>query len=408
MRFGVLTAMALDTSELGDLQAPLEDVAVSGRARSPTPDVHAGSDIGEALRMAREQRGMSIDELAERTRVRASFLLALEQMRLEALPSRPFVVGYIRACSQVLGLDPDIAAERFKAEEPVLEEPLPEPVGVRDERDPRLAAIVAAAGVIIAAIVAWNVVQRIMTETAPPPAAASATASEKALSQVKSGPVALGAPLPAPVESTTPPPYLTPGIDKATKADGSLLDPAAAAAVAAGATTAPGADLTLPATFTPQGTVYGAPKNRPASVVLQALKPALLVIHGTDGSVYFARQLAPGEAYRVPDLGGLNVDVAEPEAFQVFVTGQSKGVLPAPLTPVARLLGVAPAAARPASATAGPLTSKPVVVAAANKPSVKPSVAGKAAVATGTATPKRAPVAKLVPKAAATDELPPT
>src|SRR5512146_609850 len=247
--------MALDTSGLGDLPPHTDDAGALPRAEPSAPDLRSGADIGEALRLVREHRGLTLENLAELTRVRASFLTAIEQLRLEALPSRPFVIGYIRAYAQALGLDPDIAAERFKAEEPVLDEPLAAPVGVSDERDPRFGAIVAVAAAIIVAIVAWNVVQRIVTETAPPPPTASETASEKALAQVKAGPVALGAPLPAPVESTTPPPYLTPGIEKAKKEDGTPLDPAAAAAAAAGPT-APGADLTLPTAFTPQGAVY--------------------------------------------------------------------------------------------------------------------------------------------------------
>lgn len=333
-------------------------------ARTLAPDIHSGGDVGQALRAMREARGLTLDQLSEATRVRASFLAAVEEMQLDQLPSRPFVIGYIRAYAQALGADPDAAAERFKAEEPVLDEPLPEPVGVRDERDPRLAAIIAGAVVIIAAIVAWNVVQRIMTETAPAPPTASETVAEKALANTTAGPVSLGAPLPAPVESTTPPPYLTPGLDKAVNAEGQPLAPAQAPQ--------PTPELNLAGTFTPKGTIYGAPAAQ-SSVILQALKPAFLVIKGGDGSVYFARQLAEGEAYRAPNIAGLTIDVSEPEAFQVFSGGQSRGVLPQPLTPVAKLVAATPApAGKPATATgaaAQPAQSAP----AAPKPAPGPA-----------------------------------
>ena len=72
---------------------------------------------------------------------------------------------------------------------------------------------------------------------------------------------------------------------------------------------------------------------------MQALKPAALIIRGADGSVYFARQLAPGEAYRAPQVAGLTIDVSEPQDFQVFVGGQSTGVLPAAQVLVSRLAG---------------------------------------------------------------------
>ena len=159
--------MPLDTGGLSDLHDETGETPDPSAVEAYAPTIHSGTDVGEALRTIREFRGLSRDALAESTRIRASYLAAIEEMRLEQLPSRPFVIGYIRAYAQALGVDPDVAAERFKAEEPVLDEPLPEPVGVGNDRDPRLAAIIAGAVVIIGAIVAWNVVQRVMTETAP-------------------------------------------------------------------------------------------------------------------------------------------------------------------------------------------------------------------------------------------------
>ena len=332
-------------------------------ARAEPPSIHSGADVGQALRAMREARGLTLEQLAETTRIRASFLAALEEMQLDQLPSRPFVIGYIRSYAQALGGDPDAAAARFKAEEPVLDEPLPEPVGVHDDRDPRLAAIIAGAVVIIAAIVAWNVVQRVMTETAPAPPTASETVSQKALANTIAGPVSLGAPLPAPVESTTPPPYLTPGLDKAVNAEGQPLVPPQAPQ--------PTPELNLAGTFTPKGAVYGAPAAQ-GSVILQALKPAFLVIKGGDGSVYFARQLGEGEAYRAPNIAGLTIDVSDPEAFQVFSGGQSRGVLPQSLTPVAKLVApaaAAPPAAKPATAVAAPKAAAPPA------PTAKPAAA---------------------------------
>src|SRR5438270_13584396 len=210
--------MPLDSGGLSDLQGDAGPAGDPPRAHAP--NIHSGADVGEALRAMREHRGLTLESLAETTRVRASYLAPIEALQLDKLPSRPFVVGYIRAYAQALGVNADEAVQRFKAEEPVLDEALPEPVGVGDDRDPRLAAIIAAGVLIIVAIVAWNVVQRIMTETAPAPPTASDTAAAKALANTTAGPVALGAPLPAPVESTTPPPYPTPGLDKADNAAG--------------------------------------------------------------------------------------------------------------------------------------------------------------------------------------------
>ncbi|MDZ4053811.1 MAG: DUF4115 domain-containing protein, partial [Phenylobacterium sp.] len=75
-----------------------------------------------------------------------------------------------------------------------------------------------------------------------------------------------------------------------------------------------------------------------ATVVLQARESAALIVRGADGSVYFARQLAAGEAYGAPQMKGLVIDVSEPKAFQVFVDGQTRGLLATAQTPVSRLV----------------------------------------------------------------------
>jgi hypothetical protein len=286
----------------------------------------------------REHRGLTLDQLAEATRVRASYLAALEDMQLELLPSRPFTIGYIRAYASALGLDPDVAADRFRGDEPVLDEPLRNPLGVQDTRDPRLSSAIAGACVIMAAIFLWNIGRRAMIEDAPPPPTASDVSAAKALAEAKSGPVQLGAPLPAPVESTTPPPYETPGLANAVQQpDGRIV---------LGGIPKPLDQVTdpppvgqLPPVFAAKGAVYGAPPQETSVVTVQALKSALLMVRGADGSLHFARQLAPGEAFRAPQLDGLTFNVTDPNAFQVFVHGQSKGVLPAAQASVSGLAG---------------------------------------------------------------------
>jgi transcriptional regulator with XRE-family HTH domain len=346
---------ALRDALAGDAAEHVPDVP-----ESPPDPVYAGDSLGAALRTEREKRKLSLEALAETTRVRRSYLEALEAGNLEALPSRPFTVGYIRAYATALGLNPDLAVERFKTDEPVLDEELRAPVGVFDEKDPRVAAFLIGALVIIAAIVLWNVAQRSMMAGAPPPPLAGAGVVEKALRSVKPRPVELGSPLPAPVESTTPPPYETPGLAEAM---GLKTDDASRPKPA---NEAPSVDLAhLPQTFTPLGKVYDAGVPGVGSVVtLQALKPAALILRGADGSVYFARQLSKGEAFRVPNLGGLTIDVSQPSDVQVFAYGQSKGVLPAALVLASKLV-TAPPAPKVAPGTAAAPPAKPAAPAAA-------------------------------------------
>lgn len=325
-------AMPLDSSGIPDT-----DDYGGDDAAPAAPTLQSGADIGEALKAIRESRGLSLEELAEATRVRRAYLAAIETMRLEQLPSRPFTIGYIRAYAEALGLDAEAAVYRFKADEPVLDEPLQAPVGVSEDRDPRLSALIAGGCVILAAIFVWNIAQRAMMEAAPPPPAASELSAARAIAAMKPGVVELGAPLPPPVESTTPAPYETPGIATAdpdgTSHSGRPLpvghvDPNAAPDPAS-----------LPQTFVAEGKTYGAPAGQPSYITLKALKTASLIVRGGNGQVYFARQLAKGEAYRVPAVGGLVVSAPDPHAVQVFVGGQSHGVLPSQETAAGALAG---------------------------------------------------------------------
>lgn len=337
-----------------DAPAP-EPAAEDAGPPEPIDPLQAHGSIGEALQAVRLEKGLTLPQLAETTRVRRAYLEALEEMRLDALPSRPFTIGYIRAYATALGLDPDRATDRFKSDEPVLDEPLRAPIGVPDEKDPRVAAFLVAALVIILAIVLWNVAQRAMIAAAPPPPLAAPDVAEKALARLKSGPVELGAPLPAPVESTTPPVYETPGL-----AEAMGLKPADPNAPEGGHRPKPVGEVapvdlaTLPRVFTPAGRIFDAGSPRlNSAVIIQAVKPAALIVRGADGSVYFARQLAKGEAYRVPQVAGLTLDVSSQYDFQVFVSGQSKGFLPSQQV-LASKLGDAPAAPAPAAARPPP------------------------------------------------------
>lgn len=329
--------MALDTGRVTDFN-PTYDSRGGGASAIDTymPTLDSGPNIGAALRAAREFRGLSLQDVADSTRIRRAYLSAIEEMRLEDLPSRPFTIGYVRAYAKALGLDSEAAVNRFKADDPTPETELREPVGVRKTGDRRLGLGLTAGALVIGAIVAWNLAQRGLSEAAPPaPAVAPAPAAETSTPE---GPLALGAPLPAPVESTVPEPYKTPGLEVAAAAGGSA-DAVIAAKQAEGLNAAdPEEPAALPASFKPDGQVYGAAAGV-STVTLQARESASIIVRGDDGSVYFARQLAKGEAYRAPALKGLVVDVSEPTAFQVFVDGESRGLLPANQTNLSRLIG---------------------------------------------------------------------
>lgn len=71
-------------------------------------------NIGEYLRCEREQRGISLEHIAEETKISLRHLRAMEEGRLETLPSKVFVKGFIKAYSKCIGLDPVEVIYRYE------------------------------------------------------------------------------------------------------------------------------------------------------------------------------------------------------------------------------------------------------------------------------------------------------
>jgi cytoskeleton protein RodZ len=75
------------------------------------------STIGDALRSAREAQGKSLDDAAAATRIRSSYLEALEQERFGELGGSVYVKGFLRSYAGYLGIDPAPLLEAYRAQE---------------------------------------------------------------------------------------------------------------------------------------------------------------------------------------------------------------------------------------------------------------------------------------------------
>jgi len=286
-----------------------------------------GATLGEGLKAAREFLQLDLEEIVEITKVRRQYLLAVEATNLAQLPSRPFIEGYIRAYARVLGVDEGRAVARFRHDAPDPERgELREPIGVSDARDPRIAVVATAGALVIVAIVIWNIAQRAMADRAPPPSSAIVAAAP-VTPDAPGAAVSLGESLPPPVEATLPPAYVTPGL--------APVDPNAPVEAPKGPVIVPTNEQ--PRVFSPRGPVYGAPAEQ-STVTLQASRNVLLVVKGADDTVYTAQTLQAGEAYRLPDVPGLIVDVSVPSSMDVFLAGQYIGQLSQPLTKASSLV----------------------------------------------------------------------
>jgi cytoskeleton protein RodZ len=73
------------------------------------------STIGEALRSAREAQGKSLDEAAAATRIRSSYLAALEREEFGELGGNVYAKGFLRSYAGYLGVDPAPLLEAYRA-----------------------------------------------------------------------------------------------------------------------------------------------------------------------------------------------------------------------------------------------------------------------------------------------------
>ncbi|BCA54399.1 DNA-binding protein [Nitrospira sp. KM1] len=69
--------------------------------------------IGEFFRQVRETKGLTIEEVASKTRIRSDFVKALEEGNFAKLPDQVFARGFVRSYARSLGLDEEDAIHRF-------------------------------------------------------------------------------------------------------------------------------------------------------------------------------------------------------------------------------------------------------------------------------------------------------
>lgn len=70
---------------------------------------------GQLLQHAREQQGISLDQVSDRIKVSVAQLTAIEQGDMDRLPGLAFARGYIRTYGKFLGLDADALVNDFNA-----------------------------------------------------------------------------------------------------------------------------------------------------------------------------------------------------------------------------------------------------------------------------------------------------
>jgi cytoskeleton protein RodZ len=116
--------------------------------------------FGDRLRREREMRGITLDEIAESTKISRRHLEALERDRFDQLPGGVFNKGFVRAYARFLGIDEDQAVTDYSLasnEQPEPEDKFPLEIHEEPNRElnprrsnlPMLFALAALAGVLV-------------------------------------------------------------------------------------------------------------------------------------------------------------------------------------------------------------------------------------------------------------------
>lgn len=82
------------------------------------------SSIGEVLRLAREQQGLTLQDVSDALNIKREYLEALEKDEYDAIPGAVFVKGFLRNYGNFLELDGIALARKYKEN---VEERTPQP-----------------------------------------------------------------------------------------------------------------------------------------------------------------------------------------------------------------------------------------------------------------------------------------
>jgi len=74
--------------------------------------------IGKRLRVEREKKGVSLEEVSAQTRIHHKILKALEENRFNDIPSPMYAKGFLKKYADYLGLDSRLMVEKYLATHP--------------------------------------------------------------------------------------------------------------------------------------------------------------------------------------------------------------------------------------------------------------------------------------------------
>lgn len=177
-----------------------QDDARAQRQPQPaaSPELDPAWRAGRKLTEARRQRGWTLDEVADRIRVRREFLEALEEMNVKLLPGKAYALAFLRSYARELGIEEKAIVDQFQDECALSREDVHKQIRSPSSRPHRERPWMAAAVLVLiaAGFVGWRALnvgggseQPAETAMAPPvisaPAAAGPAAAERRVVEIR-------------------------------------------------------------------------------------------------------------------------------------------------------------------------------------------------------------------------------
>jgi cytoskeletal protein RodZ len=274
----------------------------------------ARSEFGAHLKQAREQRGVTLQQVAATTKISARFLDALEKNDQSKLPGGIFSRSFVRAYAREVGLDPEDTVRRFvEAFPPEPEDAEPaaasRAIDVETYESGRRVAriLLRVAGVAIVGLAAALIYWKLRQAPAPvvPPVVEPPAVSQPAPAQPTPAPTSPGT---GPQASTEPAPSATPSTTEAPGPTTTSPDTSAA----------PSAPQ---ATAEPTADDVAGPDAAPLTVSIFASEACWLSL-SVDGRKVIGRNLEPGERVQFRARAAINMVAGNAGALAVTINGK--------------------------------------------------------------------------------------
>lgn len=84
------------------------------------------TELGNRLKEARVEKGLSLDDLQEVTKIQKRYLIGIEEGNYSAMPGKFYVRAFIKQYAEAVGLEPEVLFEEYKNDIPsILSEDIP-------------------------------------------------------------------------------------------------------------------------------------------------------------------------------------------------------------------------------------------------------------------------------------------